>query len=390
MNYFLKFVTFLFINFAYTLTYVVASLVPKNRSIWIFGAWFGQKYADNSRALFEYAQKNGSNSINYYWIYKNKSLINSIPKNGVYAYSIFGIWIQVRAGVCVMSQDKDDFIRPIISARVTKVQLWHGFPIKKIGLDARKNNNNKYLEYLANKKIKVVGTLFPYKSNKCNMVAASSDFDACIFKKAFEVDGSRVYITGYPRNDSLIKKQKTKNKIIKIIYLPTFRGMPGSSYDLFFQHEWDTLTVNKILNEFNAEMHIRFHPVHVISEKDKILVNSDRVKILEGDWDASSEISSYDVLVTDYSSVYVDYILVGGKIVLAQFDLNDYIKNSRDCYIDFSKLPADAKMKAWSDFKDAMQKITEDNFVKVNKDFFYRYNDGLASSRVYSKILEIN
>lgn len=373
--------------FAQLVVYFLASLVPKNKRVWIFGAWFGKNYSDNSRALFEYAIKN-NNSINkYYWVYKNRELEKFIPCNGVYAYSIKGIILQARAGVCVMSQDKDDFIRPLISSRAIKVQLWHGFPIKKIGRHARKKKNNKVLEFLALKKNLLLELIFPFSSNKYDLVIASGEFDAEIFKEAFDVNKSNVCVTGYPRNDIIVKKQKTN--VIKIIYMPTFRGVANSGFDLFHQYGWNSDGICKSLDEINAVMHIRFHPVHKISEVDKKILNNGRVSVIEGEWDANANISSYDILVTDYSSVYADYILVGGKIVLAQFDLDEYVRSSRDCYINFAGLKANLKINSWKDFEKSIKNVVTDDQIKFDVNFFHKHTDGLAARRVYEEIMNV-
>ena len=31
-------------------------LIPRNKNLWVFGAWFGEKYSDNAKVLFEYVK----------------------------------------------------------------------------------------------------------------------------------------------------------------------------------------------------------------------------------------------------------------------------------------------------------------------------------------------
>lgn len=38
--------------------YMISCLIPKNKNIWVFGAWRGQLYADNAKYLFEYVTEN--------------------------------------------------------------------------------------------------------------------------------------------------------------------------------------------------------------------------------------------------------------------------------------------------------------------------------------------
>ena len=55
------------------------TLIPRNKKMIIFGAWWGNKYDDNSRALFEYTVKNRPD-IQAYWLSSNKNVVNSIIK----------------------------------------------------------------------------------------------------------------------------------------------------------------------------------------------------------------------------------------------------------------------------------------------------------------------
>ena len=48
----------------------LSMLMPRSEKIYVFGSWLGEKYADNTRALFECAQKR--KNIRAIWISKNK------------------------------------------------------------------------------------------------------------------------------------------------------------------------------------------------------------------------------------------------------------------------------------------------------------------------------
>ena len=38
--------------------YWFSRLIPKKKGLWIFGAWYGEKYGDNTKYLFEHINKN--------------------------------------------------------------------------------------------------------------------------------------------------------------------------------------------------------------------------------------------------------------------------------------------------------------------------------------------
>ena len=56
-----------------SLIYLFSRILPKDENIWLFGAWFGEKYADNSKYLFEYVNKNLP-SVRAIWLTKNESV----------------------------------------------------------------------------------------------------------------------------------------------------------------------------------------------------------------------------------------------------------------------------------------------------------------------------
>ena len=378
--------------------FIISSILPKNPNIWIFGAWFGNNYSDNSKYLFEYALRvNGLRNdckTQCYWIYKNKTNFNGFGVNFVYCYSIKGIYLQLRSGVAVMSQDRDDFYRPIVAGRTKLVQLWHGFPLKKIGADARRKHSSPLKETVAVSVNNITEFIFPFTRDRYDIVVAASDYDAEIFAKAFRVERNRVKITGYPRNDALVASRLNSGCQKNVIYLPTFRGLPGSGFDVFLQFGFNAERIDFVLKSLDIELHIKMHPAHSLSGAvRREVLKADRIKFLDSGIDLYTVLPKYEILITDYSSVYVDYLLLGGKILLAQFDLDSYIESSRDSYMKFDKLPSDAHCGSWREIEVALPRVLGSHRPKVINELieeqvakFHRFTDSNSSSRVYEVI----
>ncbi|MDE7088974.1 MAG: CDP-glycerol glycerophosphotransferase family protein, partial [Prevotella sp.] len=71
------------------------------------------------------------------------------------------------------------------------------------------------------------------------------------------------------------------------------------------------------------------------------------IVILDKNMDVYPILPFTDVLITDYSSIYYDYILMENKgIILFPFDYDEYIKNSRDLAFDY--LTYTPGCKAWN------------------------------------------
>ena len=93
-----------------------------------------------------------------------------------------------------------------------------------------------------------------------------------------------------------------------------------------------------------------------------------------------------DILITDYSSLWSDYLIFKRPIVFTQFDRDNYLKE-RSFYNYESKLPGE-KVKSWSELIDVLENIMinkNDLFIKKRLDFYtyiYKYNDSLSCRRL--------
>jgi CDP-glycerol glycerophosphotransferase len=58
----------------------VQRLIPRKNKVWVFGAWYGQRFSDNSRYLFEYVNKEQSD-VEAIWITRDKELKQKIMRN---------------------------------------------------------------------------------------------------------------------------------------------------------------------------------------------------------------------------------------------------------------------------------------------------------------------
>lgn len=173
----------------------MVKIVPKNKNIWIFGAWFGDKYADNSKYLFEYMRKNHP-EIRIVWLTRNNEIINDLKSKNLEVYLIYSIKsiiLGLRARYSIVVQSNLVDLIPFMNNSKTKIiQLWHGIPLKKIGYD------DKFTEkYRKNSRLKQI--IFPFLNEDYNLIIASSLEDKNNFVSSFK--NTKVSITGYPRND---------------------------------------------------------------------------------------------------------------------------------------------------------------------------------------------
>jgi len=99
-------------------------------------------------------------------------------------------------------------------------------------------------------------------------------------------------------------------------------------------------------------------------------------------------------LITDYSSVYFDFLLTDRPIIFAPFDYDSYIAKDRELYYDYDKVTPGPKCKDWDEVLDWIEKFkTNPSLYQKErakaKDKFHKYKDNKNSRRVFKEIVEL-
>lgn len=237
----------------------------------------------------------------------------------------------------------DDFCAMISFMKVKKnqkvIQLWHGpGAYKKFGL-SRQDKNPGYIKRMLTHK------------NYTASIVTSESVRWC-YAEGFGMDINNVYATGYPRTDIFFDKKyisnvrknffnqykEFNNKKI-ITFAPTYRGVSlAKSY-----YDYDKLDVDKVYKELHDDyiFIVKLHPgLRNTKEKEKFLESIKKYPDFYYDFSNYRDINDIllitDVLVTDYSSVIFDYLLVNKPIVYFAYDLDEY-KNNRGLYFDLNE-----------------------------------------------------
>ena len=88
---------------------------------------------------------------------------------------------------------------------------------------------------------------------------------------------------------------------------------------------------------------------------------------------------STDLLITDYSGAYFDFKLTSKPVILAPFDIEEYISLSRELYIDYNDLD-DYKCNNWNEILNIL-KNTDFNKLVSKKSIYNDFYDGNSSKR---------
>lgn len=379
-------------------------ILPRNRNIWIFSSWFGQQYSDSASALYEYATKINQ-KLKCVWLLKNKALIKELRSKGVkafYSNSIMGAFFLLRAGN-VISITGYEF--PLIFINGTNLyEIYHGMPLKKILRDVDFTympETDKKLGRLGKvrDKLKFTGVSNNFLFYENIYTVTNSDFFIPYLKQAFGIEEQRILKTGLPRcdkmfmpkNETLVEDIRKKYVGCKILlYMPTHRtsSWTGNAFNPFInEYQYDENHFLNILAEKNIVFLYKphFHDIHALGGKK---FNERFYTITNGDFnDIYDLIGQIDILMTDYSSIYFDYISLRKNVILAPFDLEDYKKTLREHYFDYNELDG-VRAFNWKELLNILKNnlyrpASEEAIIK-----FAEYVSGDSCANLYESIIK--
>ena len=356
--------------FIYVITlplYFIGFIIPKNRALWVFSNAFG--YKDNARYLFEYVREHHP-EIAPIWISKNK--YNSVEIDTCHSHlSLMGIWLQYRAGVFFVSTGLGDLARFTLAG--TKViQLWHGIPIKRILLDSPESLPfGKRSGIIRTFSLKV----FQKSLRRYAVVIASSETVQRRLASAFGLPDDRIQITGYPRHDILFENSKSIKK--QILYAPTWRSDIRNAFTIVHA-VCNPEFVSKI-EELGYELWVSIHP---LNRELMMMLDSDvldSIKLIK-DEDVNIILAHSEILITDYSSIALDFAMLRRKIIFYTPDAYEYL-DSRGVYEEFESLILEQGVK---NVDDIFSHILDKKSVlsPAFSDIFFQYHDSGARERI--------
>ncbi|MFC2121404.1 CDP-glycerol glycerophosphotransferase family protein [Bacteroidota bacterium] len=408
---FLKITTYFFWTFRLLYYYFLRAIsfcIPKSRGLWLFGSWGGKRFSSSTKYLYLYIQQNCPN-IRAIWITKNKNVfkyLTNISLPVCYAWSIKGIFLSLRAEVTLISNEIYD-INPGFTDASLMIQLFHHvLPLKYMMRGEGKTNTEVFRSYSVFKKLRIL-LKYPFTLRKPDYFVSSSDWMAKeVTEPKLWANPKNILITGFPRTDAILKEREPqefvllqenlfyKSKIHKtpqiIYYLPTHRDHDVDFNP--FHYNFNINKLNRFLEISNSIFVVRFHPRDSQRLSKTFTFNSHRIiKEPEGFQDPYFILRYTSLLITDYGSIFSDFLLLNKPIIFACFDYEKY-ENIRTFNWDFNKFTPGHKVKCWDQIIDTMSDILIHNNDKfklereILKNKIYAYQDTNNSERLVNKI----
>ena len=320
--------------------------------IWLFSSTDNSHYNYNSRYLFEYVKENLP-EITPLFVINDPELRNSLSSKYGKQYfieteSIQGIRQALSAGVWFTSAGLPAYGTGLHKKRLI-INLWHGVPLKKIAL---LDPNLKKAARIYFKKI--------FSENYTCILTTSHELIP-LMARSFAVSEDKIKVWGQPRND----KKKKKNDCRKILgqlfpdlpeytktvlYAPTFRDY--GQVQLFPFKDFDQKQLEAFLDEKNMLLFIR---THVAEQGSAAPYLGKRIRFLGNEQaeDVTGILNIFDCLITDYSSIYIDYLLTDKPMIILPYDRQQYL-DGRGMNFDYDDVTPGPKPETFNDFLDAL------------------------------------
>lgn len=334
----------------------IAFLIPKNKKLILFSSWFAKKYADSPMYVYEYMLQNVSD-YQVYWYTNNLDLYKSLRdenKPVIYGKSLKGLWTQLRAAMLVSTVEYFDYNYYFINKCIL-LDLDHGFPIKQSGYEIP-TMSKKQIQY--DQILRKGVTL--YKT-------ASSTWIKDIITRCYKIDGKNVAFCNKARTDALFDEalRAGHNKIVEsfgknkkiITYAPTHRNAGKDTIDV--TQIFDLERIEALCKKHKAVFLIKKHFYH--SKESSDLKQYECIfDITNCDIETQTLLYQSDVLITDYSAIYIDYLLLDRPIMFYAFDYANYQENERDLYLKLEDNNAGYKSFDFEGFYKQLELVCND------------------------------
>lgn len=282
------------------------------------------------------------------------------------------------------------------------IEMWHGFPIKQMGAVYEGVVADKFMPY------------HQKRAKHIDLIMSYSQLYTTIFNACFPNTGDKYRVTGMPRNDLLFEKgsidklervcNRKLNKYNIVFYLPTWRK--GKNKVIETNNQWDKLfgffdeghaEIIKILERNNIFLVTKLHPFEFNMYKNLDIFSCERIHLLDDTTLINNKIHLYEllpsanILITDYSSIYFDTLLIDLPIIFAPTDLDEYSENRGFLLEPYDYLTPGPTVFSLNDMgKEISNYLNGKDLYKSKREkvkrLVFKYYDNKSSLRVWTEI----
>lgn len=361
----------------------------------------GMDFDDNARALFDYALRIGLNEkYKLVWIVKN-------PKEFDYKYAKYNnvIFVSYLDGDSADKSKRDKFFELLCLAKYIFMTDTYGF-----AMNTRKDQVRVMLWHGCGFKTRLS---FKSCSDKYEYMTVTGDEYAKIYAKTFGLRDNQMLVTGYPKVDYIfhpvenwIEKLNVPKASKYVFWLPTFRNTcitglerhnhtapKGVSGLPVIETISQLEQMDDFLNKNDATLVIKLHPFqdrslicNVNNFKNICLIEND--DFLKEDIQINQILGYADALISDYSSVAVDYLVTDRPIGFTLDDVDTYEKERGFFWDNVKEWLPGSELYTYNDMFNFIKDVLAGNDPGKEKrqsisGQMQKYKDDMNSARVF-------
>jgi CDP-glycerol glycerophosphotransferase (TagB/SpsB family) len=314
----------------------------------IMGAMNGRWYGDNAMHLYEFALKKSDRRV--VWVTRNPKIFYQLRKKQkpvVLLFSLRGYLTTMKARHGFFTDSLFDlFIHPgIHNPRISLIALRHGRSVKRVRfarLGHKISENEKIQRQI--------------ESSLIRYAISTSEFISDIQEQCLLLGREKHVVTGYPRNDRLL--DPTTNMRYRwhefvgdveykkiVLYGPSWRH--GRKPTQFFPFDdmqvsilCEFLLRHKILFLIRPHVTEMFSPsMRSMNEMQKKIPDYFRIISHDVYNDVNEFLPFVDILISDYSALYHDFLLLNRPMLFVPYDYSDFRRKNGFLYDYFEELP---------------------------------------------------
>lgn len=368
---------------------------PKYDDWWAFPVCsFSNLFNDNIRALFEYVKDDPS---------IKKVVLTRKKEVTVSGKNIVNVPLHSSEGQYYLLRCKNIFIKHTVKSNITYqvssrlhniYNLWHGIPLKRIA----------YVSLDFQDRLDQVAS-----GNKMfRSVIAASDVDRLAMTAAhWPLTYNDIWVTGLPRHDFItgeygalpaflreqadrLKEQLAGRRLI--LFAPTFRNDQEKGYYLFTDEEKEQL--GAFLQEHSLVMGIREHMADKKRQYTSQLTGEHFIDLSDARYpDIESLFRHTSLLITDYSSIFIDFLLTKRPVISFAYDYEQYTAEERGLFYDLGwcfpgriARDFDQLLQALEYGFEGMSEV-ERVLYESKSGIFLKFHDNGNCKRVYERVV---
>ncbi|WEV37442.1 CDP-glycerol glycerophosphotransferase family protein [Lactobacillus sp. ESL0677] len=302
----------------------------------------------------------------------------------------FTTWREIGAAKFVLTTHQPFKIRK----SQVNIQFWHGIPLKRMGIMA---NNTKARDNRRNSKL---------WRKTADVVCSSSDLYETLMSACVGINAAQYRKLGFPRLDALshpvISKQQLVHDLFNVtdrqaqvgIYMPTFR------YELDDQNvldqiktgnflalaDFDGATLNETLKKQHQYLIVKLHPYEMrlfnqLSSQFSNIAFLNNDYLVENDYDLYELLGATDFLLTDFSSIYFDYLTLDKPEIFITNYLEQYEQTRGLLMGPYEEVVPGQCVKLQDELLKALKQVAQGKDDYKNKRQYWRLLTSQASTQ---------